>query len=264
MLGVIVPHGDDRLFGALLCQKEKQFKVYVPSNNSIAEAYESQLVISHGGLADVQEPYVWILESGALPDQDFIRRACRTVGRHPEFDVYHANLTEGEELPRVTKKEKLFHKLVIEHVPVPLTSCVFVTSILKEKAILRADGSIDSLPTVLACASARGLRNIWHQKLIWQAPVPPTDPVSVEKQIRERLDFLHWTEQFYGADYPLGTGDLLDLIAVELAKLFPSYSEEALKEQMLSFQVASGAVRKLRASSALKSAIKARQQALRQ
>ncbi len=263
MLAVIVPRADDRLFGALVCQKEKSFKVYLPEDNALAGAYENQLSVVKGDLGSVTEPYVWVLEQGALPDQDFIRRACRTIGKHPEFDVYHANLAVGEGLPRVTKKEKLFKKLVLDNVPVPLSSCVFVTAVLKEKSVFRADGSMDPLSTVLACASARGLRNIWHQQLIWQAPSRPTDPASQERKIRDRLEFLHWTESFYGEEYPLGTGDRMDLIASELAKLFPSYSEDALKEQMYGFQVASGTVRKMRAASALRSALKARQAELK-
>mgnify|MGYP007101833693 CR=1 FL=1 len=263
MIAVIVPRGDDRLFGALLCQKEKGFKVYIPEDDTLASVYEQELPIVKGGLSDVQEPYVWILEQGALPDQDFIRRAAHTIDRHPEFDVYHANLAVGEEFPRVLKKEKLFRKLVLENCPAPLSSCVFVTSVLKEKAVFRADGSIDPLPTLLACGSDRGLRNIRKLQLVWTAPSRPTDPASAERQVRDRLDFLRWTESFYGEDYPLGTGGRLDLVAGELAKLFPSYSEDALKEQMHGFQVATGAVRKMRATSALKSALKARQQELK-
>ncbi|MBR1570834.1 MAG: hypothetical protein IJ651_08910 [Bacteroidales bacterium] len=263
MIGIIVPKGDDTLFGTLICQKDKDFNIYVPAADPVAEAYEGQLPIHRGGLNDVQEPYAWILESGALPDQDFIRRAHRTMGRHPEFSVYHANLPETEAFPRVLKGEKLFRKLVIEQMPAPLSSFVFETARLKEKAVFRADGTLEPFGTILATGAATGVRNIWHQQLVWNAPALSADPVSLEKQVRERLDFLHWSESFYGENYPVGTGDRLELIAIELAKLFPSYSEEALKEMLYSFQAASGAVRKLRASSALKRALKARQQELK-
>ena len=262
MIGVIVPKGEDKLFGALLFQKDKQFKVYVPEGDSVADAYEEQLPLVRGGLKDVQELYVWILEPGTLPDKNFVRRARRTIQRHPEFHVYHANLIQGEPFPRVLKRDKLFDKLVLDGVPAPLSACVFATARLRERAVFRADGTLDPLPTLLACASEKGLRNIWRQQLEWTAPVLPEGPAEEEKRIRQRLDFYHWTESFYAEDYPLGIGDRLEMIAAELAKLYPSYSEEALKEMMQSFQAASGTVRKLRASSALKSALKARQQEL--
>lgn len=259
MIGVLVSKGDDKLFGALMLQKDKDFKVYVPAGDLIAEAYDGKLSLAQGGLADIQEPFVWILEPGALPDKDFVRRVQRTIGRHPGFDVYHVNLVGAQPLPRIAKKEKLFRKLVQEHIPAPLSAFVFSTAALREKAVFRADGSVNPLPTILSCAGEKGVRNVWRALLPWTAPVLAEDPASRDARIQERLDFLRWTESFYADDYPLGVGDRLELIAGELAKLYPSYSEDALKEMMQTFRAADGAVRKLRASSALKSALKARQ-----
>ena len=263
MIAVIVSKGDDKLFSALLFQKNKDFKVYVPAGDLIADAYEGRLPVAHGGLNDVQEPFVWMLEPGALPDKNFLGRVQRTIGRHPEFDVYHTNIVNSETLPRIAKGEKLFRKLVMEKIPAPLSAFIFSTVKLREKAVFRADGTLDPLPTILACGTERGVRNVWLQTLEWTAPTRQQGPAAEETRIRERLDFLRWTESFYADDYPLGVGDRLEMIAKELVRLFPSYSEAALKEMMQDFQAATGPVRKMRASSALKSALKERQQELR-
>jgi len=271
MIGIILPKGDDKLLGALLFQKDKGFRVYLPEDDPFVAAYEGQLPLVRGGLDQVQEPYVWFLEPGALPDKEFVKRAHRTISRHPDFDVYHANLADPAEpgapkpgkLPRIARKERLFVKLVADGVPAPLSAFVFSTPKLREKLVFRADGSVDPLPTILACGSGRGVRNIWRQTLGWTAPAQAEGPAAEEARVKERLDFIRWTESFYGDDYPLGVGDRLEMLAAELAKLFPSYSEAALKEMMQGFQVSSGAVRKMRAASALKSALKARQQELK-
>ncbi len=84
-----------------------------------------------------------------------------------------------------------------------------------------------------------------------------------EKAVRERLDLLRWTEGFFGDDdYPLSVGDQLDLFAGEVIKLFPSYSEDDLKEMMLGFQVSQGPIRRMRAQNALSRALKERQKQL--
>ena len=265
MLAVILPKGEDKLFGALLFQKCKDFKVYVPEDDPLAPEYEARLSLQTGSLNQVQEALCCVLEPGAVPDKDFVRRVLRTAGRHPDFDVYHVNLPETEPFPRKVKVDKLFELTVLEGVQAPLSSFVFRTARLREKAVFRADGSLDPLPTILACAQGKAVRNVWRQTLEWTAPPVAQDPVSVEKRIRERLDFFHWTEAFFGEDdYPLGTGDRLDLIAGEIAKLYPSYTPEELKELMGSFQVSQGVLRKVRASQALNAAIKDRQKQLQQ
>jgi hypothetical protein len=77
--------------------------------------------------------------------------------------------------------------------------------------------------------------------------------------VREKLDLLKWTEDFFGDDdYPLSVGDQLQFFATEVVKLYPSYSVDDLKGMMNGFQVAQGPVRKMRALSALKSALKQR------
>ena len=94
------------------------------------------------------------------------------------------------------------------------------------------------------------------------APAPTTDPALVEKEVRARLAFFRWSERFFGDDYPLEVGERLTLFATELARLYPSFSPDTLKEDMNTFAVVNGPIRRMRASSALKSALKARQDAL--
>lgn len=263
MIAVIIPQGDDKLFGALLFQKFKDFKVYVREDDPVAPDYESRLNLVKGNLARVEEPLVCIWEKGAEPDKDYLRRVERAARKHPDFDVWHVNLAEGKRFPRKTRADKFFLLTVSENVPAPLSSFVFRTEVLREKAVFTAGNTLDVLATVLACAKARPVRNVWHQTLAWTAPALLKDPVSLEKRARERIDFLRWTETFFGEEeYPLGTGDRLALCAAAVAQLYPSYSDEVLKAEMDSFQVSQGAIRKMRASKALKSAIKKREQEL--
>ena len=54
------------------------------------------------------------------------------------------------------------------------------------------------------------------------------------------------------------------LFAKEVARLYPAQTAEELKELMNSFQVSQGPVRKMRAASALKNALKERQKDLQE
>jgi len=264
MIAIVVPRGDDALFGALLFQKYKEFRVYVSDEDPVAADFETRLTLVRGGLKEVEEPLVCVLEAGAVPDKDFLRRVERSTRRHPDFDVYHVNLTEGKPFPRRMSAAKFFQRAVVEQAPAPLSSFIFRTARLRERAVFSSADILDPIPTVLSCAQARPIRNVWRQRLVWTAPAPASDPVSVEKRIRARIDLLRWTETFFGdGDYPLGTGSRLALFAETVAQLYPSYSEEALKEVMMGFQVSQGAVRKVRAGMALRSAIKQRDKTLR-
>ena len=264
MIAIVLPRWDGRLADALLFQKNRDFRVSVSEITPEVEDYQNRLSIVQGDLRQVEEPLTCVLEPGATPDKDFLRRIARTTSRHPDFDVYHVNLPEGKPFPRKVKIGKLFQYLVVESVPAPLSSFVFRTALLREKAVFTADGAIDPIPTVLVCSKERPLRNVWRQQLDWQAPLPASDPVSVEKSIRTRLDLFHWSESFFGdEDYPLSAGERMDLFAGTIVQLFPTYAEDALKEQMASFQVSQGPIRKLRAAHALSSALKERVKQLR-
>ena len=263
MIAFILPKGDDKLYGALLFQKNKNFKVYVPEDDAWAKDYEGKLQIVRGSLPEVQEPLVCFLESGASPDANFAGRILRAAERHPDFDVYHVNTPGSRRFPRKAKVAKLFRLMVLENASAPFSGFIFRTERLREKAVFKADGSLDPIPTVLAAASERPVRNVWRGSLEWTAAQQSTNPLDEEKRIREKLDLFRWSESFFGDDnYPLSVGDQMSLFAGEVAKLYPSYSPDDLKEIMNSFQVAQGPIRKVRASSALKSAIKARQKEL--
>lgn len=259
MIAILLPRWDDRLADALVFQKYQDFRVYVPANTPQAEDYQGRLNLVTGGLSAVTEPLTCIWEPGAAPDQDFLRRVARSTERHADYDVYHVNVVDQKTFQRKTGWKKLFRILVEEEVPVPLSSFVFRTERLKEKAVFVNDGDLNPIPTLLACARKRPVRNVWNQTLAWTAPELPMDPAAVEQRVLQRMDLLRWTETFYGEDdYPLSPGERMALFANCLARLFPSYSEEALKPMMNGFQVAQGPLRKMRAAHALSSAVKAR------
>jgi len=256
MIAIVLTKADDRILSALSFQKCKDFKVYVASGEVQDDPF---LDVQHGSWSQVQEEVLCILEPGALPGPDFVGRIAKAVKRHPDFEVYHVNLTGEKAFPRKTKTKKLFKLSVLGEVPAPLSSFIFRTKVLRSRAVFKADGSLDTLPTVFSCAVAKPVRNVWRGRLDWQAPDTSADPMEGDRKVKEKIELLKWTEDFFGDDdYPLSVGDQLDFFATEVAKLYPSYSEEDLKAIMNSFQVAEGPVRKMRAASALKSALKKR------
>lgn len=260
MIGIVLPKADDKLLSALILQKCKDFKVYVPGE----EIAEPSLQIVHGSWSQVAEPLVAILEPGAMPGPDYVKRILHTASRHEEFPVYHMNVEGAKAFPRKTAAKKLFKLSLIEGAPVPLSSLIFRTDVLRSKAVFKADGSLDALSSALSCMGSSPLRAVWKGVIGWTEPAAPGDPIAQERAIREKLDVFRFTESFFGDnDYPLSVGDQMALFAGEIAKLYPSYSEEDLKEIMAGFEVSSGPVRKMRAHSALKKAIKERQNQLK-
>jgi hypothetical protein len=256
MLAIVLPKADEKLLSALSIQKCKDFKVYVTTGEVEEDA---ALEVQHGSWSQVKEEVVCILEPGAVPAPNFVGRIAKAVKRHPDFDVYHVNLTGEKAFPRKTTVKKLFKMAVLGNVPAPLSSFVFRSDVLRAKAVFKADGSLDTLPTVFSCAVVNPVRNVWLGRLDWQVPEPSTDPMDLDRKVREKLDLLKWTEDFFGDDdYPLSVGDQLQFFATEVVKLYPSYSVDDLKGMMNGFQVAQGPVRKMRALSALKSALKQR------
>lgn len=263
MLAIVLPHPNDQQYASLLFQKSQEFKVYVPADDPLAAEYEDRLPLFRGGLNQVADPLCCILEPGALPDPHFVKRVLRGIGRHQEYDVYHVNLRGEKAFPRKLKLAKFFKRTLLQAVPAPLSSFIFRTGKLREKAVFLADGSMDPLATVMACAQERPIRTLWLQKLDYTLPAPPQDLEEEEQRIRARLELLRWTESFFGEDeYPLGTGERLDLYAAQVARLYPAHTPDELKELMMAFQVSQGPLRKMRASSALKNALKQRQKVL--
>ena len=263
MIAFLFNDVDERRLGALTFQKCKDFKIYLPAGEPMGVDFDGQLPISYGGLNEVEEPLVCFLEQGALPDPNFVRRVIRAAERHPDYDVYHVNLRGEAAFPRRVKLAKFFKMVFLQGRRAPLSSFVFRTAKLREKAVFRADDSLDALATIMACAQERPIRNVWLEKLECPAQPLPDDTALADARVWERIELYRWTEHFFDEeDYPIGVGDRLDLFAAQVAKLYPGRTEEDLKEVMSHFQVAQGPLRKLRASSALKNALKERQKQL--
>ena len=264
MIAFVLKQADDKLLATLLFQKCKDFKVYLPAEDHLTADYEGKISLVNGRLQDVAEPLVCLLEPGAVPDRDFVRRVLRSTRRHPDFNVYHVNQPLAEPWPRKLKGDKLFKRHIQEGLKAPLSSFVFRTPVLMERAVFRADSSLDVLATVLACSKDKPIRNVWHQKLQWLAPQVEQTPELQEKRVRNTLEFFRWTEQFYQDDttYPFSVAERMEMIAKEVVKLYPAHTPEQLREEMLSFKVSQGPIRKVRASTALKNALKERQQSL--
>lgn len=261
MIGIVLPVADDRILSALCLQKCKDFRVYVSGGEPEEEG--SSLDLVHGSWSQVQEPYTVILESGAVPDPSFVKRIEASIGRHPGFDVYHVNIRGEKPFPRKMSAKKLFLASFVEGRPAPLSSFVFSTGKLRASAIFRADGNLAAIPTVLSTTGTNPVRNVWRGLLDYEAPAAPGSEKAAEEAIRQKLDDLRFSEGFFtDKDYPMTVGDQMDFFAGEIAKLYPSYSEEDLRELFDDFEIAKGSVRRLRAHNALKKAIKERKEKL--
>ena len=248
MIAIVLPKADDRILGALTFQKSKKFKVYLVTGE--ADEYPS-LKVRHGSWSQVTERYVCILEPGTVPDPHFVCRINWTLAMHPKFDVYHMNVSGQKAFPRKASARKVFQLAVWKGVTAPLSSFVFRADALRKNAVFKADGTLDVLPTVFSCCRERPVRNIWLGQLEWRGP----EAAQTEAAVRERLKLFRWTEEFFGDDdYPLTVGDQLKLFADEVARL--PVSEDEKWEIMSSFVVSQGTIRRARASSALKSALK--------
>ena len=257
-LAIVVPQPNDTIMGALLFQKNKKFTVYVPENEPVSADYEGQLTLRHGTWKSVEEPLVCILEPGAVPGPYFVCRVLFSAWLFKRSQVFHVRT--GLPYGCKASAKKFFKLAVVEHVPAPLSSFIFRSDKLREMSVAKPDGTLEVIPTVIGCAP---IRHVWWEKLNWTAPVVAQSPEAVKESVKKNLDLFRWCESFFGDDdFPLSVGDQLDLFATELARLYPDYTQEQLSETMLSFQVSQGMIRKMRASSALSNAIKARERQL--
>lgn len=252
MIGIVLPVADERILSALTLQRCKDFTVYTKD-----EVEEPKLNIVKGGWLDVAEPLLAFLEPGATPGPNYVKRILKATRRHPEFDVYHMNVEGGKAFPRKTSDKKFFKMVAAEDFPAPLSSFVFRAERLRRVAVFKADGiTIDTIPSVLMCMGTKPLRGIWRGTIGWNEP-----SVSEEHAIMDKLELFHFSESYFGdKDYPLSVGAQMALFAEEIVKLYPARNEQQLKELMDSFDVAKGTVRKMRANSALKKAIKEKQE----
>ncbi len=263
MFAILLPRGaDHHLMGALQLQRKAEFRVYVPEGDSSAVEYEGRLTVVKGSLADVAEPWTVVMETGALPGRDFLRRARRCIEAHKGYDVFHVN-TEGDKKYRLsTTVSKLFKDVMRGERTAPLAAFVIRTEVLRKNLVEEAPGVVLPFATILACAGGKGIRTIRWERLSWKAPAPALGPDAQEREIRSALSLLHWSEGFFTEEYPLSTGETLELIAKTLARLYPSYPKDDLKEMFREFRTADGALRRVRAANALSSAIKEREKEL--
>lgn len=194
----------------------------------------------------------------------------RSVGRmrqcvkdHPAYDAFHWNLAEPCRKYRLkTPPDKLFLSVVMDGAEAPLSSFVFRAQALRDAFWADPEAAGMDLAVIFALARKTGIRTVRRERIGYSRPAPQTDPARVEQEVRSRLAFLHWSERYFGDDYPLGVSERLALFAGELARLYPGHTPDELKADLGTFAVVNGPVRRLRAASALKTALKARQDAL--
>ena len=207
--------------------------------------------------------WVCFLTPGVDLNATSVRRMNRCIDGHPSYDVFHWNLAEPNRKWRLkTRPDRVFTRVFVDKEEAPLSSFVFRAQALREAFAADSEAAGMGPALILSAAKKTGIRTVRRERVGFTAPAPSSDPAVVEKEVRARLAFFRWSERFFGEEYPLGVSDRLALFATELARLYPSFSPDELKEDMNTFAVVSGPVRRMRASAALKSALKARQEAL--
>ena len=208
--------------------------------------------------------WVCFLMPGTDLNETSVKRMCRCIDGHDKYDVFHWNLAEpNKKWGLRTRPDRIFTNIFVDGGAAPVSSFVFRARALRD--IFEADSEAAGMSHALILAAAKntGVRSVRRERIGYTAPAPSTDPSLVEKEVRSRLAFFRWSERFFGEDYPLGVGDRLALFAGELARLYPSFTAEELKEDLNTFAVVNGPIRRMKAASALKSALKARQESLK-
>ena len=267
----------------LVFQQEKDFHVYVidPAKvigiAPVVSEFEMRLSVDYlqvdpgnGPLLAAALPclrgerYVCWLSSGVEFTPKSLLRMRRCIKDHPDYDVYHWNLEEPERKWKLkTRVDRIFTDVFCKGAAAPLSSMVFRTDTLRSALEGDPEAAGMDLAVILSCARQRPVRTTRWERISWTRPAVPADPSLQEKAIRDRLAFFRWSERFFGKEYPLDTGERLDLFASTLAELYPSYTPDELKEELYGFAVVNGPIRKMKASSAMKAALKARQESLK-
>ena len=272
-----------RTLSMLSFQKEGGFRACVvdlsgsDTVRSVAEEFEHKLSLTVVGKEATGQP-LWKICLDAVPEAEWVcflrpdvgltnlsvKRMRRCIADHPAYDAFHWNLVEPSgKMGLKIRPDKLFLSVFEDGAETPLSSFVFRAQTLRDAFATDPESAGMDLAVILSGAKKTGIRTVRWERVGYSSPVPPTDPSLIEKEVRARLTFLRWSERFFGDDYPMGTGDRLDLIAKELARLYPSYTADELKENMNTFAVVNDPIRKMRASAALKAALKDRQESLK-
>ena len=271
-----------RTLSMLAFQKDRGFRVCVAdltgssTAESVASEFEHTLKVSVTDVEPSGEPlgkccldlvpdaeWVCFLRSDIDLSAKSVGRMRKCIDAHDGYDAFRWILAEPNRKPGLkTRPDKLFTALFVDGEVAPLSSFVFRASALREAFAADPDAAGMDLAVILSGAKKTGIRTVRWERVGYKKPEEPADPALVEKHVRARLAFFRWSERFFGEEYPLGTGDRLALFAGELARLYPSFSPDELKEDLNTFAVVNGPIRRMKAASALKSALKARQEAL--
>ncbi len=202
-----------------------------------------------------------------LPGVDFnetsVKRMSRCIDDHDSYDAFHWNLAAPNRKWKLRMRpDRIFTEVFVDGGAAPISSFVFRAKALRDAFAEDSEAAGMGHAVILTAARRTGVRSARRERIGYTPQAPSTDPAVIEKEVRSRLAFFRWSERFFGEEYPLSVGDRLDLFATELARLYPSFTPDELKEDLGTFAVVNGPVRRLRAASALKSALKARQEAL--
>ena len=208
--------------------------------------------------------WVCFVTPGVDLTEKSVMRMRRCIDKHPSFNAFRWNLAEpARKWGLKTAAERLFLRVFEEGDEAPLSSFVFRAKALRDAFEVDPEAAGMAPAIILTAAKDTGIRTVRWERVGYNAPAPSADPAMVEKEVRSRLAFFRWSERYFGEEYPLGTGDRLDLFARELARLYPSFTPDELKEDLNTFAVVNGPIRRMRAASALKAALKARQESLK-
>ena len=208
--------------------------------------------------------WVCFLLPGVEFNETTVKRMNRCIDGHDSYDAFRWNLAEPHrKWKRRTRPDGIFTRIFVDGDAAPLSSFVFRAQTLRAAFGEDSEAAGMAPAVILTAAKDTGVRTVRRERIGYTPEAPSTDPSVVEKEVRSRLAFFRWSERFFGDDYPLEVGERLTLFATELARLYPSFSPDTLKEDLGTFAVVNGPVRRLRAASALKSALKARQEALK-
>ena len=218
------------------------------------------------------ETFVCFLEEDAELTPDCVKRMRRTIARHPEHDVYHWNVetldATGAPSGKVLRygaslrTDKLFRKLFMKGYPAPLSSFVFRRETLLSKGVFDGESYRTDLQNIFACAGEKGVRTVRRARIRRRDAGAP-DPAVAARETLSQLAFFRWSESFFSDDYPISVGDRLDLFAETAARLYPTYTADEVKARFMDFDVCRGTLRKLKASGALRYAMKERNNELK-
>ena len=271
-----------RILSMLSFQKDTGFRAVVvdlagsEAVRSVVPDFEQRLPVSVVTVEQAGQP-LWKCCLEAAPDAEWIgfllpgveftetsvKRMRRCIDGHDSYDIFHWNLAEpNKKWGLRTRPDRIFTNVFVDGGAAPMSSFVFRAQALRDAFAADPEAAGMAHAVLLSVAHNTGVRSVRRERIGYAPMAPSTDPAMIEKEVRARLAFFRWSERFFGEDYPIGVGDRLDLFATELARLYPSFTQEELKEDLNTFATVNGPVRRLRAASALKSALKARQEAL--